>query len=114
MRILMTVVIGLGILIVAAGGLLAYGILAKTRTPGPETAASIGAFGTLGLDLPEKCAIKSVAPAGNILIIHTQSADLPNTSPSCDQIIVVDLTKGLVLGTVLARQGPAPARNPRP
>ena len=106
MRILTTIVIGLGILIVAAGGLLTYGIFAKTRPPVPEPAA-IGAFGTLGLNLPEGCAIKSVASSGNNLIIHAQSFVLSNTPPACDRIVVVDLAKGRVLGNV-------DSRNPRP
>ena len=103
MRILTAIVVGLGILIVAAGGLLAYGIFAKTRTAGPTAAAKIGPFGSLGLGLPEKCAIKSVVPSDHNLIIHVQGVDLPHTPSACDRIIVVDLATGRVLGDIAAR-----------
>ena len=107
MRILTSLVVGLGILIVAAAGLLAYGIFTRARAPGPETSSGEGAFGTLRLDLPEGCAIKSVAAAGEKLFIHAQGAGSPNVSPPCDRIFVVDSAKGRILGTV-------DARNPRP
>ena len=107
MRILTALVVGLGILIVAAAGLLAYGIFTRARAPGPETSSGEGALGTLRLDLPEGCAIKSGAAAGEKLFIHAQGAGSPNTSPSCDRIFVVDSAKGRVLGIV-------DARNPRP
>lgn len=107
MRILTALVVGLGILIVAAAGLLAYGIFTRARAPGPEAAFPIGTFGALALDLPEGCAIKSITATGDNLMIHAQSAGSPNTPSSCDRIVVVDLAKGRVLGRV-------DARNPRP
>jgi hypothetical protein len=104
MRILTALVVGLGILIVAAAGLLAYGIFTRARAPGPEISAGVGAFGPLGLDLPEGCAIKSVAAAGDRLVIHAQSAGSANAPPACDRIVVVDAAQGRVLGIVDARK----------
>ena len=131
MRILTALVVGLGILIVAAAGLLAYGIFTRAQAPGPEAASTASAFGALGLDLPEGCAIKSVAAASEKLIIHAQSAGSPNASPACDRVVVVDLAKGRVLGVIdgrppakpgsfdgapsgATRASPPDARNPRP
>ena len=107
MRILTALVVGLGVLIVAAAGLLAYGVFTRARAPGPEAAGGVDVFGPLRLDLPEGCAIKSVSAAGASLMIHAQSAGSPNISPSCDRVFIVDLAKGRVLGIV-------DARNPRP
>lgn len=105
MRILTTLVVGLGILIVAAAGLLAYGIFTRARAPGPEAAAGGRAFAPFALDLPEGCAIKSVAVSGEKLVIHAQSAGSTGAPPSCDRIVVVDSAQGRVLGVVHARSG---------
>ena len=107
MRILTALVVGLGILIVAAASLLAYGVFTRARGPGPEAAQAVDIFGPLRLDLPDGCAIKSVAAAGDRLVIHAQGAGSPNAPPSCDRIFAVDLVRGRVLGIV-------DARNPRP
>ena len=131
MRILTALVVGLGVLIVAAAGLLAYGIFTRARAPGPEAAAAVDVFGPLRLDLPEGCAIKSVSAAGANLIIHAQSAGNSPPPLSCDRILVVDLAKGRVLGIIdgrppakpgsfdgapsgATRASPPDARNPRP
>jgi hypothetical protein len=106
MRILTALVIGLGVLIVAAAGLLAYGVF--TRMKAPETAASpAGAgFGALDLDLPEGCGINSVAVSGETLVVHTRNLAAPNALPACDRIYVLHATSGKILGIV----NPGPRR----
>jgi hypothetical protein len=103
MRILTALVVGLGILIVAAAGLLAYGIFTRARAPGPEASAGGRAFAPVGLDLPEGCTIKSVAVSGDNLVIHAQSVGGPDAPAACDRVIVVDAAQGRILGIVDAR-----------
>jgi hypothetical protein len=98
MRILTALVVGLGILIVAAAGLLAYGVF--TRTKAPATAQGPGGIGfdTLKLGLPEGCVIRSVVAVGETIVIHAQN---PNTTAACDRVFVVQATSGRVLGTIV-------------
>ena len=107
MRILTALVVGLGVLIVAASGLLAYGIFTRTKAPEPAAASGVGAFGSMVLDLPEGCAIKSVAVSGGNLIIHAQGTSGPDAPAACDRVVVVDSATGRIRGTV-------ESRNPRP
>ncbi len=107
MRILTALVVGLGVLIVAAAGLLAYGIFTRTKAPEAQTSQGGPGFGALKLDLPDGCAIKSVAVAGETIVIHAQRADGRNAAaPACDRVFVVHAASGRVLGTIDGRGRP--------
>ena len=98
MRFLTVLVVGLGVLIVAAAGLLAWGLFSKTRlaaVPSPATPAVVN------LDLPKECSIRSATAAGETVLVHIQGND---PAKPCDKILIVDWAKGRVLGQIDARK----------
>ena len=100
MRFLTTLVVGLGVLIVAAAGLLAWGLFSRARVADtPPSAASVA----VNLNLPEGCAVKSAAAAGENVLVHVQGA---GAAGSCDKVLIVDWARGRVLGTIEARGTP--------
>jgi len=106
MQLLKGTVIGLGVLIMLAGGLLAYGLYQKSQDPGwrlfssaPAPAPAPGPsaakpFGALNLNLPEGCVIARVRPDANLAYLTI------GPSGACNRIVVVDITTGRVLGTI--------------
>jgi len=104
MQLLKGTVIGLGVLIVLAGGLLAYGLYQKSQDPGWRLFSSAPAadpapssttpFGILSLDLPEGCLITRVRPDANRAYLTIG----PNSA--CNRIVVVDITTGRIVGTI--------------
>jgi hypothetical protein len=104
-RILKSVVVGMGLLIVLGVLGLGYGFYQKSRDPGwqlvksaPEAAtpSPVTAFGDIKLDIPAECVIARVEPDGER--IHL----IIGPPGPCNRIIVVDLTSGRVLGTIQA------------
>lgn len=105
MRILTALVIGLGVLIVAAAGLLAYGVFTRVKAPDAKTAPAEAGFGALDLGLPPGCAVKSVSTAGETVVIHVQGSAVSGGG-ACDRVFVVHAATGRILGTI----NPAPSR----
>jgi len=109
MQFLKSLVIGLGVLIFAGLGLLAYGFYHKAHDPGwrmftshpagerpaASVAAPAAAFGTVALDLPAGCAIDDVAPDGERAYLTIGPEDGP-----CARVIVFDVVAGRVLGVI--------------
>jgi len=106
MRILTALVIGLGVLIVAAAGLLAYGVFTRMKAPDANAAPAGVGFGALDLGLSAGCSIKSVAATGETIVIHAQGPAVPGGSGGCDRVFVVHAASGRILGTI----DPAPSR----
>ncbi len=109
MRILTALVIGLGVLIVAAAGLLAYGVFTRAKAPDAKTAPAGAGFGALDLGLPPGCAVKSVSTAGETVVIHVQGlaqGSAASGGGACDRVFVVHAATGRILGTI----NPAPFR----
>jgi len=105
MQLLKSVVIGLGVLIFLGLGLLAYGFIQKVNnpdwrllssTPAPATgAAALKPFGTLKLGLPEGCYITGAKPEDDLVYLSIGPVD-----SSCNRVIVVDISRGRVLGAI--------------
>ncbi len=96
MRFLTTLVIGLAVLIVAAAGLLAWGLFSKTRVASSTAAA-------VDLGLPQGCAIQSATSAGENVLVHVRDN---GATGSCDKIFIVDWARSRVLGTIESRPAP--------
>lgn len=103
MRFLTTLVVGLAVLIVAAAGLLAWGLFTQARGPNPLKSAAGAA---IDLGLPEGCAIRSFAVAGQNIIIHVQGSGNGNSARPCDRILTVDPAQGRIVGTIESRGSP--------
>jgi len=102
MQFLNSLVIGLGVLIFAGLGLLAYGFYHKTHDPGWRMLSSgapgprpAPAFGNVGLELPAGCTIDDVSPDGERAYLTVGPADGP-----CARVIVFDVVAGRVLGVI--------------
>ncbi|MCK5777965.1 MAG: hypothetical protein KAH11_04190 [Rhodospirillales bacterium] len=103
MQALKFIVIGMGILIVLAVGLIGYGLYKKSVEPGwklfgpradAPAAAAPTAFGDLNLNLADGCFIESVRPDGPRVYL------LLGPAGSCDGVIVIDTGDGRVLGRI--------------
>lgn len=108
-----TLVIVMGILIVAGLGLLGYGMYSKagqvvkgepSKTVPVRAAAAVrdGGFGRLGLDQPAGSRITDATTSDNLLILSIEGGGLE------DRVVVVDLQRGVPLGTVHIGSVPAP------
>jgi len=100
MALLKALVIGMGILIVLAMGMLAYGLISKTgsspdmgaaTTPAP---AVTGSFGDITIPDAGHCRIDGTALDGANLIVTLGG---PAT---CRRVVVIDTTTGAIAGTV--------------
>ncbi len=122
MQLLKSIVIGLGVLILLGLTLLTYGFYQKTQDPGwrmfspspasappadpiPAGTAPARAFGTLDLALPEGCVIAGIRPDGEraYLTIGQGEKSGEGAKTSCNRVIIVDVVRGRVLGTVKPR-----------
>ena len=113
MQLLKSLVIGLGALIFLGMTLLVYGFYQKANNPGwrmfssqsagGDPAAAAAPFGKLDLKLPEGCVIGRVTPDGDraYIKIHPDGAKrgTPQGGP-CNRIVVIDVVRGQVLGTI--------------
>ncbi|MGJ3258119.1 MAG: hypothetical protein ACFE0S_00820 [Rhodospirillales bacterium] len=108
MQALKFIVIGMGILIVLAVGLIGYGLYKKSVDPGwklfgPRADATASAaaaepapriFGDVELGLAEDCHIEDVQPDGRRAYLLLGPAGL------CDGVVVIDADDGRVLGRI--------------
>jgi hypothetical protein len=111
MRALKAIVIGMGMLIVAAVILLVYGMYKKSMDPTwklfgkPATESTISAtpvapnlparaFGNVSLNLAPGCRIQDVTADGPRAFVRVG----PDTA--CDAVIVIDLDDGQILGRI--------------
>ncbi len=110
MQLLKSVVIGLGVLIFLGLGLLAYGFIQKANnpdwrrsssTPAPENTSAAKPFGTLKLGLPEGCVITGVRPDGARTYLSIGSGGGNVTGGPCNRVIVIDTSRGHILGTIM-------------
>lgn len=126
MQALKGLVVGLGLLIVIGVVGLGYGFYVKFHKKdatlfkeAPGTAAAVSApiagrppaaeapraaasppsagFGEARLTLPEGCTVTEMRPDGHRLYLRTGPAGL------CERIIILDVTTGGVLGTIIVR-----------
>lgn len=93
MKLLKGLVIGMGVLIIAGMGLLAWGVYQKTG--GRASAEGAQAFGHIPFDAGAGCEIADMKPAGDGLWLHIKGA-----APECKKVVLIDLKAGQVLGTV--------------
>ncbi len=97
MALLKALVIGMGILIVLAMAMLAYGLISKTGskqsgdTPSP---AAVAAFGNIVIPDAVGCRIEDATTDANRLIVT-----LGGTG-DCRRVVVVDMAGGEIAGTV--------------
>lgn len=114
MRALKAIVIGMGILIVAAIVLLVYGMYKKSMDPtwklfgNPSSVPAVSAtpvapnlpasaFGDVNLNLAQGCRIEDVSAYGARAFVRV------GPDAICDAVVVIDLTSGQVLGRISAR-----------
>ena len=129
MGMLKSLVIGMGILVVAGMGLLGYGLYQKANNPDfdpfgvaakkAEQPAPQGAsqdtyqggvtsppkpFEDIRVSIPEGCRLEQTQPTrGARLFLTIGPAD-----GSCSRVVVVDMVSGSVLGSVLITNETAP------
>ena len=106
MQLLKVIVIGLGILIVLGIALLGYGLIQKTKNPGWQlfsidqkvlNKTSFKPFPNFDLDLPKGCNITGASPS------ETKVFLIIGGTPTCNQVIAVDIKHGRVIGAIKAR-----------
>ncbi len=104
MQYMKALVIGMGVLIVLGMGLLAYGLLTKTKSaPAPsEFAAADGSkgFGELALTGNAGCRIERAVPDGRRLIIELAPATDGTPDLTCEKTMIIDMSAGTVIGGV--------------
>lgn len=114
MQLLKGIVVGMGFLIVLAMGLIAWGFHQKANDPGfklfrltgdgaappaappvaPTAVPPVAPFGDIRVSVPEGCSVAGMVPAGDRLFLRL------GPEGRCDRVVVIDLTRGAVLGTV--------------
>ena len=92
-------VIGMGFLIVAGLGAVVTGLYIKAgegegRPFASPAASPLPSFGDVAVPLPAGCTIVEIEPDGERLYIRTGPAG------SCARVIVFDVVRGRVLGTL--------------
>ncbi len=110
MQALKALVILMGVLIVAGVGLLAYGLMTRTGEDGaeggqassgsetPRQSSPLEEFGTLELALPDGCVVAGSELSGDRLVVRFSG----QVERGCQQVVVIDLASGRVLGRVKA------------
>jgi hypothetical protein len=97
MQALKTLVIFMGVLIVLGVALLVYGL--STRL---SDGSDAGGFGEVALPLPAGCVLAEARAAGERLIVRSDGP----AERGCQQVFVVDLASGRLLGRVGAAAAP--------
>jgi hypothetical protein len=106
-RALKTLVIVLGVLILAGTGVVIVTIANRlTATAPADTTASLAesapaermqaaasGFGTIDVPLPARCRVATAMPSGDRLVLQ-----LAGNAEDCRQILVLDLASGRLLG----------------
>jgi hypothetical protein len=105
MQALKALVILMAVLILAGMGLLVYGLVTQggkgeAGNAGAEMAAG---FGALDLPVPEGCSIAGTELAGSRLVLRFDGL----AERGCQQVVIVDLASGRILGRVKALPGAA-------
>jgi len=116
LKIAKGVAIGLGVLIVAAMALMAYGVFfykAAEKNLQQEIAAApaapavaVDGFDAIGLGQPVGSSVAAVTAQGGLVYVTVRGGGEP------DRVLVVDLTRRRVLGRI--DMGAADSRPPRP
>ncbi len=94
MQALKALVIGMGILIVIGLGFVAYGLVSRASKLAPAEAD----LGDISLDLPVGCAIAEARAEAGRLIVRAEGPG----ERGCQQILVIDLESGKILGRIHA------------
>jgi hypothetical protein len=97
MRFLIGLIVAMGIAILVALALVAYGIM---RGVGGDAAAG---FGELGIGLPSGCEIAEATLAEGRLVLRTGGL----AERGCQQVIIIDMESGQEIGR-LKGAPPAP------
>lgn len=116
MPILKGIVIALGVLIVAGMALLAYGVATKVRAPASSAAGAPSAlpqppaagFGTVSVAVPKGCAFGPAVADGDRVYLRLAPAGAAAPTPACERIIVLDMARGRVLGTIVSSEAGTP------
>jgi len=119
MPILKGLVIAMGVLIVAGMALLAYGVATKVRAPATAAAAGAGepsalpkppaaGFGTLPVPVPKGCVFGPVVANGDRAYLRLAPAGAATPMPACERVIVLDVARGRVLGTIVPSEAGTP------
>lgn len=116
MPILKGIVIAMGILIVAGMGLLAYGVATKVRAPATSAAGapsalpqpSTAGFGTVPVPVPKGCTFGPLVADGDRAYLRLAPAGAAAPAPACERIIVLDVARGRVLGTIVPSDAGTP------
>ena len=95
MRVLNALVIFLGVMIVAAAGLVVYGIVNKVGNLAIADGGASRNFGERNIELPPSAVVKSFVVEEDRLIIHLTLAE------GGTRLLVLDLGTGRQLGTIL-------------
>jgi hypothetical protein len=126
-RALKALVVGLGLLIVLAGGLLVYGLVQRASDPdfkffrreatsaalipatppmpAPASPIPLRPFGTAMVEIPAGCKLVEVIPAGDRMLLRVGSGEAVS-GEHCQRVVVIDLINGRVLGTVAVKSAP--------
>ena len=109
MQMLKGLVISLGVLILLGMTLLVYGFYQKANNLGwrmfssPSAPGAAAPFGELDLKLPQGCVIGRLTPDGVRAYIKVRpDGARRGTSQAgpCNRIVVIDVVRGQVLGTI--------------
>ena len=98
MQLLKALVIGMGVLIILAVGMLAYGLLSKTKSPPPPPETM--SFEDLALSGNAGCRIENATPDGQRLVIELAPASGAASVLACEKIIIIDMNTGAIIGGV--------------
>ena len=102
MQVLKIAVVGMGILIVLGLGLVAYGLVSRVS----KIEAGAPQLDNLSLDLPAGCTIADAEGHEEHLIIRVEGPE----ERGCQQVVVVDMATGAILGRVHGRDATTPAK----
>lgn len=107
MQLLKALVIGMGILIVLGMGLLAYGLLTKTKGPPAdgarndvEVSGNAAGFGELALTGNTGCRIASTEAEGRRLIVTLTPSASAAAQLDCEKVVIIDMGAGTIIGSV--------------
>jgi hypothetical protein len=104
MQALKALVIFMAVLIVAGMALLVYGLVTRGGDSGGALfGGAAGGPATLDLAVPEGCAIAGTELNGDRLVIRLDGL----AERDCQQVLVVDLADGRLLGRIRAVPGAA-------
>lgn len=105
MRVLKTIVIGLGAVLVLGFGLLIYGLTQNWhRVVGPAPRLTVGSaagWGAVALQQPPAARLRAVTAAGDLVVLHVGEDDAAR-----DRLIVLNPASGAVVGTFWMTQAP--------